>query len=74
MWSLLPLGMQRECASQDCGGAAAWELEAGSVVSCYCNLCKSVIERGEKYGPKRIDLVSPPDDSWVKRAFVGDNT
>lgn len=72
MWNLLPLGMARECASQDCGGAAAWELEVGDVASCYCQTCKSIIERGERYGPKRTVVVSRPDDSWVKRAFVGE--
>ncbi len=46
MWGLLPLGMARECATKDCGGAAAWELEVGGVGSCYCNTCKEKISAG----------------------------
>lgn len=44
MWSLLPLGMPRECATQDCGGAAAWEFEVNGVASCYCQTCKTKID------------------------------
>lgn len=45
MWNLLPLGMPRECATQDCGGAASWELEVDGIGSCYCNTCKEKIEK-----------------------------
>lgn len=43
-WALLPLGMARECATQDCGGAATWELEVNDVGSCYCQSCKDAID------------------------------
>ena len=48
MWSLLPLGMPKECATQQCGGAAAWELEVNGVGSYYCQPCKDCIE-GQRY-------------------------
>lgn len=42
-WALLPLGMPRECDTQDCDGAASWELEVSGVASCYCQTCKDKI-------------------------------
>ena len=61
------------CAGEAChqmGVAAAWRYESGGVGSCYCDLCRLIIERGKKYADGRVQIVSPPDDSWVRRRFI----
>lgn len=54
-WALLPLGMSRDCASHECRGVAAWELDAGGVASHHCETCKTIIERGEIEAVRGID-------------------
>lgn len=61
------------CASEACnrmGVGATWRLESGGVGSCYCDLCRSIIERGKRYEDGSVPVVSPPDDSWVRRGFI----
>lgn len=45
IWSLLPLGIQRDCATQDCERPAAYEMEAGGVGSNYCKPCSEKIKQ-----------------------------
>lgn len=61
------------CASEACnqtGVAAAWRFESGGVGSCYCDMCRLMIERGKRYGDGRVSIVSPPDYSWVRRRLI----
>lgn len=44
-WTLLPLGMVRECTTEGCTTNAHHEMDVGGVASNYCSTCKAKIEK-----------------------------